>query len=480
MNLRTSRRTLLGGAFIVGVAAACSKFEASPEGSADASAGDVANPWARADAIQDQVRAPKFADRVFNIVDHGAVADGQTNCTEAFAAAIDACNQAGGGQVLVPAGRYFTGPIHLKSNVNLYLADDATILFSTEPSDYLPAVLTRFEGMELWNYSPLIYAYECTNVAVTGAGTLDGQAGETNWWPWKGKEEYGWVSGDPEQSVARDRLIDQVANGVPVEDRVYGNGDFLRSSFIQPYKCTNVWVQGVTILRSPMWEVHPVLCENVLVEGVTIDTHGPNNDGCNPECCSQVVIQDSTFATGDDCIAIKSGRNDDGRRVGVPSTDLLVQRCKMADGHGGVTIGSEMSGGVSNVYVRDCQMSSPNLDIALRFKTNAVRGGYITDFWAKDVTIGTVAKAVIDVDFEYEEGRDGDHLPEVSGINVSNMTVETAGQSMNIRGYSDDFITGLYLTDVNFGTTAKPPTVEYVNDIVFINVYENGVPLEIS
>lgn len=482
MDLRTSRRALLGGTLAIG-AAACSNIFAAPAHADIASSKDA---WERARYIQAKARAPKFRSQEFSIVDYGALEGGEQICTDAIAAAIDACSEAGGGKVVVPAGTFLTGPIHLKSYVNLHVSEGATLLFSTTPTDYLPAVLTRFEGMELYNYSPLIYAYGCTNIAVTGSGVLDGQADNEHWWPWKGKKDYGWVEGAPEQGPARDRLIQQVADEVPVEQRLYGadqgaGNDYLRSSFIQPYNCTNVWIQGVTIHRSPMWEVHPVLCTNVLVDGLTIDTHGPNNDGCDPECCSFVVIQNTTFATGDDCIAIKAGRNNDGRRPdSLPCTDLLVQRCQMADGHGGVTIGSEMSGGVRNVFVRDCEMSSPNLDIALRFKTNAVRGGFINDIWAKNLTIGTVAKAVIDVDFKYEEGHNGEFPPDVSGINVENMTVTNAKQSLNIEGYDDDHIRGLGLTNVDFGTTQKAPHVLYVDDIVLNNVTENGAPLTVD
>lgn len=477
MMIKPTRRNVLQGTLLAGIAT----FSSSIVSDANAAPDPKRAPWARATYIQAKVRAPRFGRRVFNIVDYGAVEGGEQPCTEAIAAAIAACAASrGGGQVLVPPGNFLTGPIHLASNVNLHISQGATLLFSTTPADYLPAVLTRFEGMELYNYSPLIYAYDCENVAVTGDGTLDGQADNTNWWPWKGKAQYGWVPGTPEQSTARDRLIAQVAAGTPVEERIYGEGDYLRSSFIQPYKCRNVWIQGVTILRSPMWEVHPVLCENVLVEEVTINTHGPNNDGCNPESCSMVVIQDCTFSTGDDCIAIKAGRNNDGRRVGVPTTDVLIQNCSMADGHGGITIGSEMSGGVANVFARDCSLSSPNLDIALRFKTNSVRGGYIRGFWARDITVGTVAKAAIDIDFYYEEGPGHGFNPDVSDINVADMTVQSARQSLNISGYPDCHIRGLRLSDIDFGSTQITPRVEYVDDVVIEDVYENGQPLTLS
>jgi polygalacturonase len=361
--------------------------------------------------------------------------------------------------------------------VDLHVTAGAVVRFSQWPADYLPAVLTRFEGVELLNYSPLIYAYRQENIGITGAGVLDGQADNEHWWPWKGKTEHGWEPGEPRQHEARDRLFTMAEQGVPVAQRLFGEGDYLRSSFIEPYRCRNVVIEGVTIRRSPMWEIHPTLSENVLVQGVNVDTHGPNNDGCNPESSRFVVIRDCTFDTGDDCIAIKSGRNADGRRVAVPSEDILVERCRMRDGHGGMTIGSEMSGGAHNVFIRDCSMSSPNLDIALRFKTNSMRGGFITGFHARDIEIGEVAGAVIDVNFYYEEGPGHGFNPVVKDIDVRNMRVRSAGRAMNLRGYPDAHITGVRLTDVDFGRTSRPAIVDHVDNLVMHNVLENGEPL---
>ncbi|MGN6751012.1 MAG: glycoside hydrolase family 28 protein [Intrasporangium sp.] len=477
MSCETSRRTFLRWAGAAGAAAA---FAPTLAPSAFASPFPPGNPWARAEYINAKVRRPHFPNRWFDVRDFGAVADGTTLATEAFARAIRACHDAGGGHVVVPSGSFLTGPIHLLSNVDLHVSEGATLLFSQRPADYLPAVLTRFEGMELYNYSPLIYAHGQENIAVTGSGVLDGQADNQHWWPWKGKTDYGWKKGDPSQDAARNRLIQMVAAGVPVEQRVFGEGDCLRSSFIEPYACRNVLIEGVTIVRSPMWEIHPTLCENVLVEGVTVNSHGPNNDGCDPESSRMVVIRNCTFDTGDDCIAIKAGRNADGRRVGVPSEDILIEGCLMRDGHGGVTIGSEMSGGVRRVFARNCEMSSPNLDIALRFKTNSVRGGFITDFYASDITIGQVAKAVVDIDFFYEEGPGYGFNPVVGSLDLRRITVQSAERGLNLRGYEDDHIAGVTLQDVDFGTTRKPDVVQYVDGLVLSNVTENGKPLVLN
>lgn len=431
--------------------------------------------WDLVPEILSRIRAPSFPERDFVITAYGATGDGQTDCTAAFRAAIDACHQAGGGRVVVPAGRYFTGPIHLRSNVNLHVVRGGTIAFSTNPADYLPAVFTRWEGVELMNYSPLIYAFEQENIAVTGEGTLDGQAAEDNWWPWKGawKTRRDWAAG-PHQKEARDRLFAMAERGVPVEQRVFGQGDYLRPQFIQPYRCRNVLIEGVTLLRSPMWEIHPVLCENVTVRRVSVQTHGPNNDGCNPESCRDVLIEGCLFDTGDDCIAIKSGRNADGRRLNVPSQNIIVRNCRMKDGHGGVTIGSEISGGVRYVFAEQCEMDSPNLDRALRFKTNAMRGGTIEHIYMRDVTVGQVADAVVHVDFYYEEGTNGSFLPVVRDIDVRNVTSNRSEYALYLRGFEQAPIIDVRLTDCRFENVEKPSVVEYVRELEFVRVMING------
>ncbi len=434
---------------------------------------DEASGWDVVPEILSRIRPPQFANREFPITDYGAVQGTTTSSTEAIARAIAACAQAGGGRVVVPAGEFLTGPIHLESNVNLHLADGATLRFSTNPDDYLPVVFSRWEGMELMNYSPLIYAFEKENVAITGSGTLDGQASNERWWSWKGKEEYGWSAGMPEQTPARDRLQVMVEQGVPVGDRVFGAESYLRPSFIQPYRCQNVLVEGITIINSPMWEVHPVLCTNVTVRGMTVVSHGPNNDGCNPESCRDVLIEDCHFDTGDDCIAIKSGRNADGRRIGVPSDGIIVRRCRMKDGHGGVVIGSELSGSVRNVFAEDCTMDSPHLDRALRIKTNSVRGGVVENVYMRNVQVGQVADAVFRVNFFYEEGDAGDFDPVVRNVEMQNVTCRQSRYGLYMRGYEYAPIRDVRLIDCRFENVAEGNVIEHVEDLTFKSVYIN-------
>jgi polygalacturonase len=430
-------------------------------------------PWAALPAILGRIRPPSFPHRDFPITRYGAQPG---DASGGIRKAIGACAAAGGGRVVVPPGKFLTGPIHLKSRVNLHLAEGATLLFRREPEAYLPAVFTRWEGMECMNFSPFIYAFGQSDIAITGAGTLDGNSAHDAWWPWKGRRQYGWTQGEPHQEPARARLMQMIEEDVPVEKRVFGPGDYLRPQFIQPYKCQNVLVEGVTIVRSPMWEIHPVLCRNVTVRKVNIVTHGPNNDGCNPESSADVLIEGCGFDTGDDCIAIKSGRNRDGRRINAPSENIVIRNCRMKDGHGGVTIGSEASGGVRNVFAEDCRMDSPRLERALRFKTNAVRGGVIENVCMRRVTIGEVSGAVIDADFHYEEGARGTFLPTLRGILVQDVTSAKSRYALFLRAFKNAPITGLTLERCTFDDVKEPNRIEHVQGVVFRDVRINGSP----
>ena len=423
--------------------------------------------WAKVPEILSRIKAPTFPNREFNITRFGATPSGNDDATAAIRKAIEACAKAGGGRVVVPPGEYLTGPIHLKSNVELHLQRQATLKFTTNTEAYLPVVLTRFEGMECYNYSPLIYALDQENIAVTGEGTLDGQASDENWWQWKGKKKTN--ANLPDQKAARDRLMTMVEEDTPVRERRFGAGGYLRPAFIQPYRCRNVLLQGVHIRRSPMWEINPVLCSNVIVRRVEIKSHGPNNDGCDPECSREVLVEDCVFDTGDDCIAIKSGRNNDGRRVGVPSENIIIRRCTMKDGHGGVVIGSEISGGCRNVFAENCQMDSPNLERVLRLKSNAVRGGKIENVFVRNCTVGRVSDAVLQIDFMYEEGDKGPHTPIARNIVIENVTVRQTPRVLNVVGFAAAEISGVRLYDCTFQNLKGKDVIKNAVDVKMID-----------
>ncbi|HEV7395636.1 MAG TPA: glycoside hydrolase family 28 protein, partial [Pyrinomonadaceae bacterium] len=335
-------------------------------------------------------------------------------------------------------------------------------------------VFTRWEGMELMNYSPFIYAFEKRNIAITGEGTLDGQSNAEAWWPWNGRTQYGWKEGDPNQRKSRAMLVEMIERNVPVGERVFGEGHYLRPQFIQPYRCQNVLIEGVSIKNSPMWEIHPVLSRNVIVRGVRINSHGPNNDGCDPESCNYVLIKDCSFDTGDDCIAIKSGRNADGRRLHVPTENIVVQGCEMKDGHGGITVGSEISGGVRNLFAENCRLDSPNLDHALRVKNNAMRGGLLENLYFRNITVGEVAHAVITIDFNYEEGAKGNFKPVVRNFVVDNLRSGKSPHALDVQGFKDAPIYNLRLSDCVFENVASASIVKHVEGAVLRRVRVNG------
>jgi polygalacturonase len=430
--------------------------------------------WEIAGRIRRSIQPPDIPDRQFNLADFGAIGDGSTDCSDAFAMAVAACSAAGGGRIVVPPGKFLTGPIHLRSRIDLHLSDEATIAFIPEPARYLPAVLTHWEGLEFMGLSPLIYARGQSDIAISGNGTLEGGADETHWWPWKGgRFSIGNVEED--QKFARKALMEDAEDHVPVHERIYAEGAYLRPPLIQPFDCDNVLIEDVTIRNSPFWLINPVLCRNVTVRGVTCESLGPNSDGCDPESCRNVLIENCRFDTGDDCIAIKSGRNADGRRINTPCENIVISDCDMQAGHGGVVIGSEISGGVRNVFAERCRMSSPDLERAIRIKTNSVRGGIIEHLRYRDITVGEVKDAIV-INYFYEEGDAGRFDPIVRDILIDNLHCDSAQRVFQVRGFDRDPIQDLRLRDVEILSAEEIGIVENVTGFVANNVKINGQP----
>jgi polygalacturonase len=269
------------------------------------------------------------------------------------------------------------------------------------------------------------------------------------------------------------------AQDVPVSERRLGEGYYLRPNLIQVCHSRNVLIEGVTMKNAPMFEVNPVLCTNVTVRGIKVVSHGPNNDGCDPDSCTDVLIENCSFDTGDDCIAIKAGRNRDGRRVGAPSENIVIRGCEMKDGHGALTIGSEMSGHVRNVFVENCRLDSPNLNQALRFKTNAMRGGVIEHIFFRNITIGQVSDAVLQIDFQYEEGEKGPERPLVRDIDIRSVSCKKSKYALQLRGFASAPIQDVRLEDCTFPQITQPNVIEHVEGLHLNNVKINGKTVKV-
>lgn len=340
-----------------------------------------------------QLSRPVIPSRSFDIREFGALEGSQVKNTIAIQKTIDSIATLGGGSVVIPKGRWLTGAIHLENNINLYLSKDAELLFSQDSTDYLPVVFSRHEDIECYKYSSFIYAEGKTNIAITGDGILNGQG--SRWWGWKRSKKDVEV------------LLNEMASkGVPVKDRIFDgtDGKQLRPAFFQPMNCKNILVEGVTFLYGAFWTITPTYCENVIIRKVGIETEGsyghtPNGDGVNPSSCKNVLIEYCDFDTGDDCIAIKAGRDKDGLRVAKPTENVVIRNCRGLRGHGGIVIGSETSGGVRNVYAVNCQFKGT--DRIVRIKTARGRGGIIENMWFKDITGEDILSEAIHLNMLY-------------------------------------------------------------------------------
>jgi polygalacturonase len=435
-----------------------------------------------------QFARPRFPDKFFNIKDFGGKNDGKTKNTEAFRKAIEACSKSGGGYVVVPEGKWFTGAVHLKSNVNLHFEEGAEIHFSDDPNDYLPPVFTRWAGTELYNYSPLIYANNCVNIAITGPGKLFGHGEE--WWSWL------W-QGEP---TIKKIYEDQVLKNIPPDQRIYGTREAgLRPLFINPVNCKNVLFEGFTISSpGPFWTFDITYCENVIVRGLAIKTFGGvGTDGINLNSTRNALIEYCFIHAGDDGICLKSGINEDGWRVGRPTENVVIRNISDFKSHAGVAIGSDMSGDVRNVYVHDCQYLESIK--GLRIKSNPSRGGIVENIWYENIKMENIFREAILIETNYISfmpSENGKAYPVFRNLSYKNITCNHADVAIKMQGSAQqpvnavrfenidirarqgiisDWVNGLVMTNVNYQQADNPPAPA---DILFTRSHEPGIEAE--
>lgn len=400
-----------------------------------------------------------FGERCFYVKDFEAQSSVRDADKAQIQRTIDKCHEEGGGTVIISSGKWLTGPLRLYDNICLRLEDGAEISFSQKPEDYLPVVFTRWEGMECYNYTPLIYANGCENIKICGKGRLIG--GGEAWWHWKKL-----------QGEAAKELCYAQGNSVPVEERIYGTEKAaLRPSFIQFIHCTKVCLEDFTIEEGPQWTLHPVYCENVWIHNVTVRTSGPNTDGLNPDSCRNVLIEGCTFSTGDDCIAINSGMNEDGWRVGKPCENVVILNCTMEEGHGAIVIGSGLSGGVHNIYAADCRIKQTMQGI--RLKSMRGRGGYIKGAWFENIEIEAVTNEAVQISmfYPYSTVQPLSDVPsDFTDIHLKNITGSSQNLALELRGLPEKKIAGIELSRIKL-CAPKAIVAEHVDNVSMEECY---------
>ena len=432
--------------------------------------------------IEQNIQLPQIPMRSYSITSFGANATATAAKNQkAINRLISLVSKKGGGKVIIPKGTWETGAIELKSHVNLVIEEGATLKFVFDSNLY-PLVRTAWEGLACWNYSPCIYAYQANDIAITGKGTIDGGGSNDTFWQWNGSTRFGYKEGITTESQklgSRAKLQKQAEDGVPFNERIYGKGHGLRPQLVNFVRCNRIHIKNVKMINSPFWVIHPLLSKNITVDGVYVWNEGPNGDGCDPEACENVLIQNCIFHTGDDCIAIKSGRNNDGRIWNQPSKNIIIRNCKMEDGHGGVVIGSEISGGCENVYAENCVMDSPNLDRILRIKTNNCRGGLIQNINMRNITVGQCKEAVVKINLDYEakEACYRGFEPTVHNVNVENVTCQKSSYGVLIIGREQvENVSAIHIKNCQFNGVTKQPVkiTGKTKDITFDHVFING------
>lgn len=388
-----------------------------------------------------------------NVAHRGAEADGSALVTKVIQQAIDEAADAGGGVVYFPAGTYLTGAIHLKSNITLHLDAGAVLKFSDNPDDYLPFVEMRWEGTVMNSFSPLIYANEVDNISIEGRGLLDGQG--LNWW--KAEFDIRDRFAEREELDSLDRYQRMWVDANPdfeVSDYYKGTirRKFFRPPFFQAFRSTNIRISGVKFINSPFWTVNPAFCQNVTIDGITIENPpSPNTDGINPTSCKDVRISNCHLSVGDDCITIKSGRDADGRKWNVPCENITITNCTMLSGHGGVVIGSEMSGSVRKVTISNCVFDGT--DRGIRLKSSRERGGIVEEIRVSNIVMKNIKQEAFVFDLFYDrnipEGPVTEKTPVFRNIHISNVTASEVNAAGLIRGIPEMPVSNLTFNHIN-------------------------------
>lgn len=422
----------------------------------------IALGWSDMKRIEKQIVAPVFPEIEFHIGDFGAAGNGIDDDRPAIQAAIDSCSNRGGGHVVLPAGRYFSrGPIVLKNDVDLHLSKGAELIFSADERDYLPVVLTRWEGTELFNYSPLIYARNMQNIAVTGHGTINGQ-GSRNFATWK-----------PRQKADQQALRKQGREGAPLHERVYGEGHWLRPAMLELVSCSGVLIENIRIINAPFWSIHPLCCNNITVRGVTVDSTNLNNDGCDPESCRNVLIEDCYFHTGDDAIAIKSGRDNEAWHIGQPTENVIIRRCTFDTEINGLCIGSEISGGVRNVFAEDIHIMRASH--GLYFKSNLDRGGYIEGIWIRRIRVDRIDRALVKFEPDYKSESKENHPTRFRDFVLERIHAnDVRGIGLDIGGFEHQPVRDVVIRNLEIDHAQTPVSIRNTENLTLQKVFING------
>ncbi len=406
-----------------------------------------------------------------NILEEGGNNKGEL-CTTAIQAAIDKAHQAGGGTIYFPAGDYLTGALRLKSNITLHIEAGALLKFSENFDHYLPFVELRWEGTVMKSFSPLLYAKDAENITITGRGTIDGQG--YAWW----KEIWRIESAKEKLELTKYQKMTQKANA-HIETALYYKRTrsylFHRPPLFQAYKCKNIKIEGVTVQNSPFWTINPAFCDNVTIDGVTIfNPHSPNTDGINPTSCKNVHISNCHISVGDDCITIKSGRDKDGRKWATPTENVTITNCTMLNGHGGVVIGSEMSGGIKKITISNCVFDGT--DRGIRIKAARGRGGVVEDIRVSNIVMNNIKKEAFMLNLFYDKNTKEEPVTERTpifrNIHISNVTgtkVNTAGR---VIGIPEMPIHNLSFSNINM-VAEQGFSLDTANDVEFHDVKVN-------